>query len=70
MGLSGGINLYAYTNQNPVNFIDPEGLLFGVNAGESFGASAAQYYADITIDPCASDLKKAGAWAGGILASL
>jgi hypothetical protein len=51
-------------------YTDPEGLLFGLNAGESFGASAAQYYADITNDPCAPGLKKVGAWAGGLLASL
>jgi hypothetical protein len=55
---------------DPVNFIDPEGLLFGINAGESYGESAAQYYANITVDPCASKLKKAGAWVGGLLSSL
>jgi len=66
----GDTNLCGYTLGDPVNFVDPEGLLFGINAGESYGQSSAEYYARITIDPCASKLAKAGAWAGGLLASL
>ena len=32
IGLAGGINLYAYIANDPVNFIDPEGLISGVDA--------------------------------------
>jgi RHS repeat-associated protein len=48
IGLLGGINTYAYAASNPTAYVDPEGLLFGglVNAGESYGDSAAQYWAD------------------------
>jgi len=55
---------------NPVNLIDPYGLLFGLPAGEGYGESAAEYYAGVTTDPCASGLAKAGAWVGGLFASL
>ena len=45
----GGLNLYGYVGGNPILWNDPDGLLFGVNAGESYGNSAAQYWANQSI---------------------
>jgi RHS repeat-associated protein len=48
IGLAGGLNTYRYVTNNPLNLIDPQGLLFGglIDAGESYGDSATQYWAD------------------------
>ncbi len=67
----GDTDLYGYCLNDPVNFVDMDGLLFGfINAGESFGADAAQYYANMTNDSSASGLEQSGGWIGGIFASL
>jgi len=49
IGLDGGVNTYVYVEGNPLMFSDPRGLLFGVNAGEAYGDSAAQYWADLAV---------------------
>ena len=46
IGLGGGSNTYAYAGANPVSFVDPTGLLFGLNAGECAAGDAAQAWAD------------------------
>jgi RHS repeat-associated protein len=48
---SGGINLYGYVGGDPVGWVDPSGLLLGglVDAGESYGEEAAQYWADLAV---------------------
>jgi len=50
LGFGGGQqNFWSYVDGDPVNFIDPTGLLFGglINAGECAGQSAAQYWANL-----------------------
>ncbi|SRR5947207_5240921 len=41
-----------YADGDPIDFTDPTGLLIGgrVNAGESYGDAAAQYWADKAIE--------------------
>jgi RHS repeat-associated protein len=48
IGLAGGLSTFGYVGGNPASQSDPTGLLFGglVNAGECYGDSAAQYWAD------------------------
>ena len=52
----GGTNLYAYAGEDPVDFLDPSGLLtipftnIWIPAGEAQGAYAAQYWANASLD--------------------
>lgn len=66
------LNLFRYVTNNPTNLIDPKGLLFWglINAGEIYGQEAVEYYAQIAIDPCASEISKFAALTGGLFASL
>ncbi|HEV7240372.1 MAG TPA: RHS repeat-associated core domain-containing protein, partial [Thermoanaerobaculia bacterium] len=68
----GDANLYAYVLNDPINLIDPSGLLFGgtINAGEAYGDAALATYADILTDPDAAWYEKAGAAVGGFFSAL
>ena len=46
IGILGDLNFYAYVTNNPVSFVDPYGLVFGMPTGESYGEAATQYWAD------------------------
>ncbi len=46
IGLSGGLNVYAYVGNNPVNYVDPDGLFAKSvsNTLQGWGNTASQYY--------------------------
>lgn len=68
----GDTNLYGYVMNDPVNMVDPSGLLgFGtVNAGENYGEEAAQYWANQSENQCSSSGRRAFATGMGLFASL
>ncbi|MHB8706381.1 MAG: RHS repeat-associated core domain-containing protein [Coriobacteriia bacterium] len=63
------MNPYLYCGGDPVNYVDPSGMLFGINAGEQYGQMAVDYWADKYVN-ADSLLGKAGAGTMGLLASL
>lgn len=53
IGFGGGdTNLYGYVDSDPVNFVDPSGLLLMglIDAGEGFAENAANYWAAEAVD--------------------
>jgi RHS repeat-associated protein len=67
-----GTNLYERVLNDPVNLIDPEGLLLWghLNAGEAYGESALQKWADWSTDPESTWYEKAVYTTGGLFAAL
>ncbi len=72
----GGTNLYAYTDDDPVDEVDPSGLLtvpfldVWIPAGETQGAYAARYWANASQDSGNTWIETAFDDSMGVLASL
>jgi RHS repeat-associated protein len=75
LGFGGGqLNVYDYAANDPVNFIDPSGLLFHnefhVDAGEETGAEALELSADVLTNPKASLAAKTEALISAVAGAL
>jgi len=76
IGFGGGdSNLFGYVSNDPVNTLDPSGLLSlpgigWVDVGEAAGQSALEFYADVIADPSTPWYQEAGAWVGAVFAAM
>ena len=75
LGFGGGqANVYDYAANDPINFVDPSGLLHlpggNVDAGEGLGQTAVGDYADWLTDPNSPTWLKIASAIGGTFAAL
>jgi RHS repeat-associated protein len=76
VGLSAGTtNLYSYGFNDPVNLIDPNGMLTipfvgWVDVGENAGSTALEHWADKITSPSTTGIDLLGSYVGGLFAAL
>ncbi len=68
VGLFADNMLYPYAINNPIYYVDMNGMLIGMEAGESYGAEAAEYWANQTQSGIG--WQHYAGWPLGLLASL
>jgi len=70
IGLDGGMNLYVYVRNGPVNFVDPEGLYRDIGGGFGITLGIVSFAYTITTDTCCDEnankhLRTLQVWSGG-----